>query len=102
MSQKRPAYFSISAIVTTSDLEFDVSDIDFGHCTIYEAVTKSIRLTNYSMLPQEFGFVGLPEVDFSSLTYLFTCLIHRQSQVNQYIKHIRTLVDGTEITKMPQ
>jgi len=59
--------FSISAIVTTSDLEFDVSDIDFGHCTIYEAVTKSVQLTNNSMLPQQFGFVGLPEVYFSCI-----------------------------------
>jgi len=55
--------FTISAVVTTSDLEFSVNSIDFGHCTIYEAVTKSIELTNHSMLPQEFGFVGLPEVD---------------------------------------
>jgi len=59
--------FSIHAVVTKSDLEFDVSSIDFGHCTIYEAVVKSIQLTNHSMLPQEFGFVGLPEV---GLTYL--------------------------------
>ena len=65
--QKRPVPFSVHAVVTKSDLEFDVSSIDFGHCTIYEAVSKSIRLTNHSMLPQEFGFVGLPEVDLSYL-----------------------------------
>ena len=59
--------FTVSAVVTTSDLEFDVSDVDFGHCTIYEAVIKSIQLTNHSMLPQQFGFVGLPEVELTSI-----------------------------------
>jgi len=54
--------------MTSSDLEFNISNIDFGHCTIYEAVTKSVQLTNYSMLPQQFGFVDLPEVCFSCIT----------------------------------
>jgi len=63
--QKLTILFSISAIMTTSDLQFDVTNIDFGHCTIYEAITQSVQLTNNSMLPQEFGFVGLPEVAFT-------------------------------------
>ena len=62
LCQKCPVPFTISAVVTTSDLEFDINNIDFGHCTIYEAVTKSVQLTNHSMLPQKFGFVGLPQV----------------------------------------
>jgi len=65
--QKRPVPFCITAVVTTSDLEFDVSDIDFGHCTIYETVTKSVQLTNHSLLPQQFGFVDLPEVGVTAL-----------------------------------
>ncbi|XP_064027990.1 cilia- and flagella-associated protein 74 isoform X2 [Pogoniulus pusillus] len=53
--------FTVHAIVTTSDLEISPAQISFGYCTIYEAVQANIRLTNKSLLPQEFGFVGLPE-----------------------------------------
>ncbi|XP_035828407.1 cilia- and flagella-associated protein 74 [Aplysia californica] len=59
--QTTPVNFTVQAVLTTSDLEFDVSDIDFGHCTIHESVKKTIKLTNLSILPQQFGFVGLPE-----------------------------------------
>ena len=52
-------------MVTTSELEFDTQDIDFGHCTIYEAAKTTIRLTNKSILPQKFGFMGIPDVSFS-------------------------------------
>ena len=62
--QTRPVPFTVHAVVTNSDMAFDVSDIDFGCCTIYEAVTKTVKLTNYSMLPQQFGFLGIPEVIF--------------------------------------
>ncbi|XP_008936078.1 PREDICTED: uncharacterized protein KIAA1751 homolog, partial [Merops nubicus] len=53
--------FTVHAIVTTSDLEISPAHIDFGYCTIYEAVQANVMLTNKSILPQEFGFVGLPE-----------------------------------------
>jgi hypothetical protein len=43
-------------------MEFDTVDIDFGCCTIYESTKAKIKLTNKSILPQEFGFVGHPEV----------------------------------------
>ena len=36
--------------------------IDFAHCTIYENVCQTIKLTNHSILPQQFGFVGIPDV----------------------------------------
>lgn len=61
--QTRPVPYVVHAIVTNSDLQFDVTDIDFGHCTIYESVKASVKLTNKSILPQEFGFLGLPEVN---------------------------------------
>ena len=60
--QTRPVPFVVHAIVTNSDLQFNTSEIDFGHCTIYESVRTTIQLTNKSILPQEFGFMGLPEV----------------------------------------
>ncbi|XP_036918061.1 cilia- and flagella-associated protein 74 isoform X2 [Sturnira hondurensis] len=59
--QIRPVEFTVHAIVTTSDLELSPSEVDFGHCTIYEAVRTPISLHNCSLLPQEFGFVRLPK-----------------------------------------
>ncbi|XP_016159012.1 PREDICTED: cilia- and flagella-associated protein 74 isoform X1 [Ficedula albicollis] len=53
--------FTVHAIVTTSDLEISPAQINFGYCTIYEAVQTNVILTNKSILPQEFGFVGLPK-----------------------------------------
>lgn len=58
----QPAHFTVHAIVTSSDLQFDHSEVDFGYCSIYQSVKSSIRLTNLSLLPQDFGFLGVPEV----------------------------------------
>ncbi|XP_063091378.1 cilia- and flagella-associated protein 74 isoform X5 [Cavia porcellus] len=60
-NQTKPVGFTVHAIVTTSDLELRPSMVDFGHCTVYEAIRTSISLCNHSLLPQEFGFVGLPK-----------------------------------------
>ncbi|XP_074831693.1 cilia- and flagella-associated protein 74 [Carettochelys insculpta] len=57
----KPIEFTVHAIVTTSDLEISPAELNFGYCTIYEAVQTTITLTNKSILPQEFGFVGLPD-----------------------------------------
>ncbi|KAK3540493.1 hypothetical protein QTP70_032453 [Hemibagrus guttatus] len=57
----KPVPFTVHAIVTTSDLKFDHSEVDFGHCTVFEAVQTTVRLTNLSLLPQDFGFVGIPK-----------------------------------------
>ncbi|XP_055984311.1 cilia- and flagella-associated protein 74 [Sorex fumeus] len=59
--QIRPVEFTVHAIVTTSDLQLSPSVVDFGYCTIYEAIRAEINLCNCSLLPQEFGFVGLPQ-----------------------------------------
>ncbi|XP_042335788.1 cilia- and flagella-associated protein 74 isoform X2 [Sceloporus undulatus] len=59
--QSRPVEFTVHAVVTTSDLEINPTEVDFGYCSIYEAVQTTITLTNKSILPQEFGFVGLQE-----------------------------------------
>ncbi|XP_069935504.1 cilia- and flagella-associated protein 74 isoform X8 [Oryctolagus cuniculus] len=57
----KPVGFTVHAVVTTSDLEMTPSQLDFGHCTVYEAVRAEIDLFNHSLLPQEFGFVRLPK-----------------------------------------
>ncbi|XP_048374425.1 cilia- and flagella-associated protein 74 isoform X2 [Sphaerodactylus townsendi] len=59
--QRKPVQFTVHAVVTTSDLEIDPAEVDFGYCSIYEAVQTTITLKNKSILSQEFGFVGLPE-----------------------------------------
>nr|XP_045006636.1 cilia- and flagella-associated protein 74 [Jaculus jaculus] len=59
--QTRPVGFIVQAVVTTSDLEINPSQVHFGYCTIYEAIKTEINLTNHSLLPQEFGFVGVPK-----------------------------------------
>ncbi|XP_063799122.1 cilia- and flagella-associated protein 74 [Pseudophryne corroboree] len=61
VDQTRPVSFTVHAVVTSSDIEISPNEVDFKHCTIYEAVQTSIQLTNKSILPQEFGFVGIPE-----------------------------------------
>ena len=61
-AQVRPVPFTVHAVVTSSDLQFDQTEVDFGHCSIYESVKTSVRLTNLSLLPQEFGFLEIPKV----------------------------------------
>ncbi|XP_038149035.1 cilia- and flagella-associated protein 74 [Cyprinodon tularosa] len=59
--QVQPAHFTVQAIVTSTDLQFDPTEVDFGYCSIYSLVKSRVRLTNMSFLPQDFGFVAVPE-----------------------------------------
>ncbi|XP_029910701.1 cilia- and flagella-associated protein 74 [Myripristis murdjan] len=59
--QVRPVPLTVHAVVTSSDLQFDRSEVDFGYCSIYQSVKTSVCLTNLSLLPQDFGFIGIPE-----------------------------------------
>ncbi|KAK5863236.1 hypothetical protein PBY51_000282 [Eleginops maclovinus] len=59
--QVKPVHFTVQAVVTSSELHFDRSEVDFGFCTIYQSVKSTVRLTNTSLLPQDFGFLGIPE-----------------------------------------
>ncbi|XP_071431811.1 cilia- and flagella-associated protein 74 [Pithys albifrons albifrons] len=61
LDKAKTVTFTVHAIVSTSDLEISPAQIDFGYCTIYEAVQANVVVTNRCLLPQEFGFVGLPE-----------------------------------------
>ncbi|XP_070467216.1 cilia- and flagella-associated protein 74 isoform X15 [Equus przewalskii] len=73
--QTKPVGFTVHAIVTTSDMELSPSEVDFGYCTIYEAVRTQVSLCNHSLLPQEFGFVGLPKqiTVTASASVVFLC-----------------------------
>ncbi|XP_017266687.2 cilia- and flagella-associated protein 74 isoform X2 [Kryptolebias marmoratus] len=59
--QFQPARFTVQAIVTSSDLQFDQTEMDFGFCSIFQSVRSSVLLTNLSLLPQDFGFLAVPE-----------------------------------------
>nr|XP_046252850.1 cilia- and flagella-associated protein 74 isoform X2 [Scatophagus argus] len=59
--QVKPVHVTVHAIVTSSDLQFDRTEVDFGYCSIYQSVKSSVRLTNLSLLPQDFGFLCVPE-----------------------------------------
>ena len=48
--------------MTSSDIAFNAQDIDFGFCTVLESVKRTVSITNKSILPQPFGFCGVPEV----------------------------------------
>ncbi|KAK7884358.1 hypothetical protein WMY93_027481 [Mugilogobius chulae] len=52
---------TVSAVLTSSDLSLDTSLLDFGSCSIHQAVRSRVQLTNMSLLPQDFGFCDLPE-----------------------------------------
>ncbi|XP_056102909.1 cilia- and flagella-associated protein 74 [Rhinichthys klamathensis goyatoka] len=59
--QVKPVLFTAHAVVTSSDLRFERTELEFGHCSVHESTHTSVRLTNCSLLPQEFGFVGIPK-----------------------------------------
>uniref|UniRef100_A0A3P8YNH1 Cilia and flagella associated protein 74 n=1 Tax=Esox lucius TaxID=8010 RepID=A0A3P8YNH1_ESOLU len=59
--QVQPVPFILHAVITSSDLHFDRTEVDFGYCSIYESVKTSVCLTNLSLLPQDFGFLGIPQ-----------------------------------------
>ncbi|CAG01752.1 unnamed protein product, partial [Tetraodon nigroviridis] len=69
--QVKPIQVIVHAVVSTPELQFDPSEVDFGCCSIYCSVKKRIGLTNLSLLPQEFGFVGIPEVPDACIRSLF-------------------------------
>ncbi|KAM9855197.1 cilia- and flagella-associated protein 74 [Aulostomus maculatus] len=59
--QVQPVRFTVQAVVTSSDLKFDRTEVDFGYCSIHQSVRCSVCLTNLSLLPQDFGFLDIPE-----------------------------------------
>ncbi|KAG7519814.1 hypothetical protein JOB18_016556 [Solea senegalensis] len=59
--QVQPVHLTVHAVVTSSDLQFESTEVDFGYCSIFQSVKSSVRLTNMSLLPQDFGFLDAPE-----------------------------------------
>ncbi|XP_062247115.1 cilia- and flagella-associated protein 74 [Platichthys flesus] len=59
--QVQPVHFTVQAVVTCTDLRFEPTEVDFGYCSVFHSVRSRVRLSNLSLLPQEFGFLGVPE-----------------------------------------
>ncbi|XP_052832827.1 cilia- and flagella-associated protein 74 isoform X2 [Octopus bimaculoides] len=59
-SYRKPIIFTVHAVVTSSDLQFNESSIDFGNCTIFESACRYVELYNKSLLPQQFAFLNIP------------------------------------------
>ncbi|XP_067447707.1 cilia- and flagella-associated protein 74 isoform X2 [Thunnus thynnus] len=59
--QVQLVHFTVQAVMTSSDLQFDRTEVDFGYCSIHQSIKSRVRLTNMSLLPQDFGFLGVPE-----------------------------------------
>ncbi|XP_033944061.1 cilia- and flagella-associated protein 74 isoform X4 [Pseudochaenichthys georgianus] len=59
--QVKPVPFTMQAVVTCSELLFDRAQVDFGFCSVNQSLRSSVRLTNTSLLPQDFGFLGVPD-----------------------------------------
>ena len=51
----------IKALLTTCDLTFDPPKLDFGHVFLGETSIIRLKVTNHSLLMQQYGFVGLPK-----------------------------------------
>ncbi|CAH3196435.1 unnamed protein product, partial [Porites evermanni] len=80
--ETRPVPFKVRAVVTSSDIEFNMQDIDFGFCTVYESVRRTVTITNKSVLPQPFGFCGVPDV-----TDVWLSLLGVQSETGSITFH---------------
>ena len=54
--------FTVKGNLTETKLEFSPAELDFGSCSVCDAVVSQLQVYNNSDLPQEIGFVNLPTV----------------------------------------
>jgi len=53
-----PVNFTLRAALTTSDMAFDPPKLDFGNVFLGERSIIKLKVTNHSLLMQQYGFVG--------------------------------------------
>jgi hypothetical protein len=58
--QVLPVFFTLRALLTTSDIAVTPPKIEFGPSLTTQTVTVPIELHNRSLLPQKFGFLNVP------------------------------------------
>ena len=66
--QALPVYYTLRAQLTTGAISFSQTSVDFGETYITQAMSKTITLTNQSLLPQRFGFPNLPPESLFTLS----------------------------------
>jgi len=57
--QTLPVAFRILAGLTSSNIEFNPSMLNFGSCYVQSGCKLDLKISNHSELPQRFGFVNL-------------------------------------------
>ena len=58
--QVLPVEFTLAAKLSRPDVTWEPSTVDFGRCYTTQSASATVTLTNNSVLPQKFAFVGLP------------------------------------------
>jgi hypothetical protein len=55
-----PVPVSIEGHVTSTEVSINPTEIDFGSCSIYDGIVKTVNISSGSKLCTKFGFVDLP------------------------------------------
>ena len=58
--QAMPIYFQLVASLTAPDVTFYPTQLSYGYCTVGEALSQKLRITNCCRLVRTMGFVKLP------------------------------------------
>lgn len=53
--------FTVLAYITPSELTFYPPVLDFDYCTTHESIYCTLTVTNTSIVPQQFGFIDIPD-----------------------------------------
>jgi len=58
--QAVPIFFTLRASLTHARLDLGLDSLDLGACFVNERLSLPLSITNRSLLPLKYGFVGLP------------------------------------------
>ena len=87
--QALPVYYTLYAKLTTGEVSFSETAIDFGDCYTTQSCMKVIKLKNESKLSQRFGFVHLrPEIDVQPNDGFGVLLPKEEKEIQVFLKPI--------------
>eukprot|EP00817_Percolomonadidae_sp_ATCC50343_P006690 CAMPEP_0117423996 /NCGR_PEP_ID=MMETSP0758-20121206/4509_1 /TAXON_ID=63605 /ORGANISM="Percolomonas cosmopolitus, Strain AE-1 (ATCC 50343)" /LENGTH=1268 /DNA_ID=CAMNT_0005207521 /DNA_START=876 /DNA_END=4678 /DNA_ORIENTATION=- len=81
--QTMPVSFTLESDLTTDVLDIEPREIDFGKCSIDEAIQLPLIITNNSLLQQEFGFIRTPDFITISPNDGFTSILPGETMTLQ-------------------
>ena len=58
--QALPVYYTLFVRLTTGEISFNTSIVEYGKCFVSQSSMKVVKMKNESRLPMKFGFVNLP------------------------------------------